>query len=449
MVGDPRTDEVQHQFLGLVTKKLPNGADNPSYDDVDVDGTQGRPRRRRARATSATPTPARDKTMRLAQDAHARPRPDDVRRAPTTASRRSSWPSTPARCSSTSACSRKPQTGNCRAGRRARRSARPRLLRRRRAAGLPQPRRAATRRRRGLQQVAAADEAATVQRSATRSSRSRTPTTGPTTASPRTGRSSTARTPRPRPATSRTAPDSTADMAHPTRTGDLVVFAYPPYQFDAATPGTLIALSAFFGQHGYVPDVQDLRSNTNMRATFLAGGDAIERGEVDDVRSIDLAPTAAFLLGVPAPQHSQGVVRRDLLDDGRDYTPVNIVGLNDFHGQLEPSDVRPTTRSPTCRSAARAQLATLFDEERAQLPGRHAAAVRRRQRRRLAAELVAARGHADDRRPERVEPGRDGVRQPRVRLRPDADPQAAGARRTSTGCRRTSSRPRPASRRRT
>ena len=64
-------------------------------------------------------------------------------------------------------------------------------------------------------------------------------------------------------------------MAHPTRTGDLVVFSSPPYQFDAATPGTLIARSAFFGQHGYVPDVKNLRGNTNMRATFLAGGDAI------------------------------------------------------------------------------------------------------------------------------------------------------------------------------
>ena len=66
-------------------------------------------------------------------------------------------------------------------------------------------------------------------------------------------------------------------MAHPTRTGDLVVFAYPPYQFDAATPGTLVAPSHFFGQHGYVPDVQDLRANINMRATFLAGGDASPR----------------------------------------------------------------------------------------------------------------------------------------------------------------------------
>ena len=123
-------------------------------------------------------------------------------------------------------------------------------------------------------------------------------------------------------------------MSHPTRTGDVVAFSYPPYQFDAETPGTLIARSAFFGQHGYVPDVQDLKSNTNMRATFLAGGPAIERGEADDVRTIDLAPTIAFLLGIPEPQHAQGVVRRDILDKGDRYTPISIVGLNDFHGQL-------------------------------------------------------------------------------------------------------------------
>ena len=73
-------------------------------------------------------------------------------------------------------------------------------------------------------------------------------------------------------------PGSTTDMAHPTRTGDVVAFAYPPYQFDAATPGTLVARSAFFGQHGYVPDVQDLDDNVNMRATFLAGGGRIAKG---------------------------------------------------------------------------------------------------------------------------------------------------------------------------
>jgi 2',3'-cyclic-nucleotide 2'-phosphodiesterase (5'-nucleotidase family) len=87
-----------------------------------------------------------------------------------------------------------------------------------------------------------------------------------------------------------------------------------------------------------------------------------------NVRSIDLAPTAAFLLGVPAPQHSQGVVRRDIIDDGYDFTPVNIIGLNDFHGQLLPSatTLDANTAVPT---GGAAQLATMFDEEAAALPG--------------------------------------------------------------------------------
>ncbi len=112
-------------------------------------------------------------------------------------------------------------------------------------------------------------------------------------------------------------PHSTADMAHPTRTGDLVVFSYPPYQFDAATPGTLVAPSHFFGQHGYVPDVQDLAANVNMRATFLAGGAGIAHGQRSTARSIDLAPTLAFLLGIPEPQQSQGRVLRDVVDGGQ------------------------------------------------------------------------------------------------------------------------------------
>jgi hypothetical protein len=102
-------------------------------------------------------------------------------------------------------------------------------------------------------------------------------------------------------------PGTTADMLHPTRTGDVVAFSYPPYQFDAPTPGELIAPSHFFGQHGYVPDVQDLQHQVNMRATFIAGGRGVARGGVD-ARSIDLAPTLAALLGIPAPADTQGSV---------------------------------------------------------------------------------------------------------------------------------------------
>src|SRR5215218_8896684 len=49
-----------------------------------------------------------------------------------------------------------------------------------------------------------------------------------------------------------------SDSQRPTRSGDVVVVARPPYQFDAATPGVTIAPSEFFGQHGYRPESVDL-----------------------------------------------------------------------------------------------------------------------------------------------------------------------------------------------
>ena len=130
-------------------------------------------------------------------------------------------------------------------------------------------------------------------------------------------------------------PGSTTDMAHPTRTGDVVAFAYPPYQYDAETPGTLVAPSHFFGQHGYVPDVQNLAANVNMRATFLAGGEGIAKGEVT-ARTIDLAPTLAFLLGIPEPQHSQGRVLLDVAQ-GRGLVQADL----DHRAERLPRPARP------------------------------------------------------------------------------------------------------------
>jgi hypothetical protein len=161
-------------------------------------------------------------------------------------------------------------------------------------------------------------------------------------------------------------PGSTADMAHPTRTGDAVAFSFPPYQFDAETPGTLVAPSHFFGQHGYVPDVQDLADNINMRATFLAGGPGIAKAQVT-ARSIDLAPTLAYLLGIPEPQHSQGKVLLGIVKGGTAVKPISIVGLNDFHGQLDPTTLAfDGINQPVGGGAF---LATMFDEELASLPG--------------------------------------------------------------------------------
>src|SRR4029079_2933983 len=162
-------------------------------------------------------------------------------------------------------------------------------------------------------------------------------------------------------------PGSTADMANPTRTGDIVVFASPPYQFDAETPGTLIAPSHFFGQHGYVPDVQNLGAAVNMRATFLAGGPGIAKGEVT-ARAIDLAPTMSYMLGIPAPPHRQGRVLTELLKGGNSIKPISIVGINDFHGQLDPGPVVSDNKINVPAVGA-AYLATMFDEELGSLPG--------------------------------------------------------------------------------
>jgi 2',3'-cyclic-nucleotide 2'-phosphodiesterase (5'-nucleotidase family) len=364
-IGAPTTDEFQHQFLGLVTKRLPNGAPNPAYDDVEVNGTpDGRVKEREAFIREAYAEA--DKTMRLAQR-HMRDRElttfvsSDHGFAPQFAAIDAS------RVLVDLGLLSRPQTGNCRpaAGETIGKAKACwaggalqiylNLAGRDPAGG-------------GFQQVPAADEAATVDqiKQAFLGLEDSNDWTGD--GAPEgwdvIDRAFTKAEARHIPNGGR----GGADMAHPTRTGDLVVFSAPPYQFDAATPGTLIARSAFFGQHGYVPDIQDLRSNTNMRATFLAGGKGIKRGVVRNVRSIDLAPTAAFLLDVPSPGHSQGVVRRDLLAKGRKYKPLSIIGLNDFHGQLEQT-TQPID-GINVGVGGSAQLATMFDEEAERLPGR-------------------------------------------------------------------------------
>lgn len=365
MVGYPVTDEVQHQFLGLVTKKLPNGAPNPAYDDVEVNGTPDH-RVKQREAFIRRAYKGSDATMRLAQQ---RLRDRDLT---TFVASDHGFAAQFAAIDASKVLVdlgllSRPQTSNCR-------TATGETIGKAKACfaggtvqiylNLAGRDPVST----TLQQVPADQEAATVAQIKAAFLALNDPNDWTGDGQPEgwkvIDRAFTKAEARYIP----NGPDSTADMAHPTRTGDLVVFSTPPYQFDAATPGTLIARSAFFGQHGYVPDVQDLKSNTNMRATFLAGGDAIERGTVRDVRSIDLAPTAAFLLDVPAPGQSQGVVRRDLLDNGRGYTPLSIVGLNDFHGQLDQTTATIDGRAVPVGGASR--LATMFDEEADALPGR-------------------------------------------------------------------------------
>ena len=188
LVGYPVTDEFQHQFLGLVTKTRAQRIAEPRLRRRAARRHPGRPRRRSARASSAAPTraPTRPCGSRRTCSTGARRSPRSS--APTTASRRSSWRSTPARCWSTSGLLSTPQTSNCR-------PATGETIGKAKACwagGAVQiylNLAGATRRGGGLQQVAAADEAAPLAAIEAAFAGARpTPTTGPGTASPRAGR---------------------------------------------------------------------------------------------------------------------------------------------------------------------------------------------------------------------------------------------------------------------
>jgi 2',3'-cyclic-nucleotide 2'-phosphodiesterase (5'-nucleotidase family) len=154
---------------------------------------------------------------------------------------------------------------------------------------------------------------------------------------------------------------STSDMAHPSRTGDLVVFAFPPYQFERPTPGTPVARSGYFGEQGYSPDLVHLGANINMRGTLIGFGLGVKNGASTSARTIDVAPTIAFLLDIPQPQYSQGRPLLEILTGGNLFTRLSLIGLSDYHGQLDPANLA-FDGVPSAVGGA-STLATLFPEE--------------------------------------------------------------------------------------
>jgi predicted AlkP superfamily phosphohydrolase/phosphomutase len=108
-----------------------------------------------------------------------------------------------------------------------------------------------------------------------------------------------------------------ASLAHPDRTGDVIVFVNPPYQFDFAEGGTPVRdTTVWWAAHGHLPQSGEGRANTNLYATFYMAGPAIRHGQPTRVRSIDVAPTLAYLLGIPAPEQAQGQVLYQVLARG-------------------------------------------------------------------------------------------------------------------------------------
>ena len=91
--------------------------------------------------------------------------------------------------------------------------------------------------------------------------------------------------------------------------GALLLVAKDGYAFgaDTAGPAVVDAAAGSLGSHGYVATDPDLR------ALFIASGRGIRKGVVvDSVNTIDIAPTAAQLLGVSLPD-VEGRVLADVL----------------------------------------------------------------------------------------------------------------------------------------
>lgn len=129
---------------------------------------------------------------------------------------------------------------------------------------------------------------------------------------------------------------------HPSRTGDVVVILNPPYQFDSAAPGQAISPSVFFGQHGYLPGLVDLDANINLHGTFIASGpDFLSGTTVHDVEAIDVAPTAAFLLGIPGPTNASGAILYDALAEGENLREITMISISDYHAQFAPLSASP------------------------------------------------------------------------------------------------------------
>ena len=127
-----------------------------------------------------------------------------------------------------------------------------------------------------------------------------------------------------------------SDSLHPSRSGDVTVVLRPPYQFDAASVGQRIAFSQFFGQHGYLPDLVDIEHSVNMHAVFVASGPGIRKqAPVAGIRAVDVAPTVAYLLGIDGPQNARGTILTGLTTKPS-FKTYTILDISDYHGQLVP-----------------------------------------------------------------------------------------------------------------
>ena len=206
-------------------------------------------------------------------------------------------------------------------------------------------------------------------------------------------------------------------MAHPTRTGDLVVVlvpAVPVRRGDARhadralgvlRPARLRAGRAGPAtQHEHARDVPRRRHGDRARRGATTSAASTSRRRRRSCSASRRRSTARASCGATC---STTAAR---------YTPVSIIGLNDFHGQLDPTTTHDRRAAPSA-SAARRSWRRCSTRRPTRLPGRTLLLA--------AGDNVGAsppnsallEDTPGDRRRERVGARRHELRQPRVRLR--------------------------------
>jgi len=100
-----------------------------------------------------------------------------------------------------------------------------------------------------------------------------------------------------------------------------------------------------------------------MHSTFVAGGPGVAHSSkpIEGVRTIDLAPTIAFLLGIPGPQNARGKILYNIVPGTSSYREVTILDISDYHGQLIPLTDAPDSIGPTANIGGSAYLKPWFD----------------------------------------------------------------------------------------
>ena len=129
-----------------------------------------------------------------------------------------------------------------------------------------------------------------------------------------------------------------SDSLHPNRSGDVVVVLRPPYQSDAGAERPEDRDLALL-RPARVPAGLWSTWRTTSTCTprsFWAAPTINNKDHVKGLRAIDVAPTIAFLMGIPGPQNARGRILFDLVKDAHDLTEVTILDISDWHAQLTP-----------------------------------------------------------------------------------------------------------------